>query len=63
MLACDHDRGRAVGAIEWRQLADDGVDGVDGEVDDERRAAGGEGRKLFAFRHARGAAGDSIHDC
>ncbi len=50
-----HDGRRAIGAVERRQLVDDRVDGVDRKMDDERRAARGEGRELFAsgMREAR----------
>ena len=50
-----HDRRRTIGAVERRELLDDGVDRMNGEMDDERRAGRGEGGELLAsgMREAR----------
>ena len=50
-----HNGGRAVGAVERGQFLDDRFDGVDREMDDERRTARGKCRQLFrsGIREAR----------
>ena len=54
-----HDRHRAVGAVERRELGDHPRQRVHREVDRERRAGRAEGRQRLALGHRRGAAGDA----